>query len=204
MRQRLEPNRKLFQCFSDIEGYEGWMIGRMSFYPTGQAGTDNGSEGQGNRQGNVILKKRRQGYAVAEAWADGCLARMLLIRPTGRGYRSGFSGKQEGENLIPDWPENNRIGTHTFSPDEIMAFVDAVQDTNSIHRTERPVVPGMQMIEWFWSVAKPAAWKECVFIFRIPAYAGQEIQLYTNKAGYCCIAGETGETLWDVDVVPSA
>lgn len=42
--------------------------------------------------------------------------------------------------------------TFSFTHSDILRFVDAVGDTNSIHRTAHAVVPGLLMVEWMLDV----------------------------------------------------
>jgi hypothetical protein len=67
-------------------------------------------------------------------------------------------------------------------------YLDAVDDTNSIHRGENPVVPGLCMIEHLWRALNkplPLNWD---VKFKMPAFAGEQIDIYKNGAsldGYC-------------------
>ena len=63
-----------------------------------------------------------------------------------------------------------------------------MDDTNSIHRGENPVVPGLCMIEHLWRALNkplPLNWD---VKFKMPAFAGEQIDIYKNGAsldGYC-------------------
>lgn len=73
--------------------------------------------------------------------------------------------KNMGMNVEKSKPEERRMDLHhsvgteetadtgegktfSFTHSDILQFVDAVGDTNSIHRTAHAVVPGLLMVEW--------------------------------------------------------
>ena len=74
-------------------------------------------------------------------------------------------GENMGMNVEKSKPEEQRMNLHhsvgteenadtggektfSFTHSDILRFVDAVGDTNSIHRTAHAVVPGLLMVEW--------------------------------------------------------
>lgn len=191
------PHQELFRCFSTIENFEGWMIGKMCFCHLGVAEQEKGLEA-------AQIKKRKNHYAIVEVRRDAYLAQMLLVKPAQDRCKDGFSTgeKERKRNTLPkpDLWKNGFIGKHTFHREEIIAFVEAVQDANSIHRTERPIVPGLQMVEWFWSISALKDWTNCEFSFRTPAYAEQELQVYQCGEEFYCLMGDE-EVLWTVRVI---
>lgn len=94
-----------------------------------------------------------------------------------------------------------QIACHPFSASEILEFVEEVQDRNTIHRTSHPIVPGLQMVEWFWSLSETTGWESCEFVFREPAYADQRLQIYRESDKYACVAAGTDKILWQAQLV---
>ena len=78
-------------------------------------------------------------------------------------------GENMGMNVEKSKPEEQRMNLHhsvgteentdtgeektfSFTHSDILRFVEAVGDTNSIHRTAHAVVPGLLMVEWMLDV----------------------------------------------------
>ena len=111
---------------------------------------------------------------------DGIVYQLELhvIKPEVQG---ALTSKQEGMeknmgmNVEKSKPEERRMDLHhsvgteettdtgegktiSFTHHDILRFVDAVGDTNSIHRTVHAVVPGLLMVEWMldmWMKKQP-------------------------------------------------
>lgn len=101
---------------------------------------------------------------------DGILYQLELhvVKPEVQGaVSSKQAGMEEnmGMNVEKSKPEERRMDLHhsvkteettdtgegktfSFTHHDILRFVDAVGDTNSIHRTVHAVVPGLLMVEW--------------------------------------------------------
>ena len=77
---------------------------------------------------------------IIEAYKEGAASlTVTLLRPLVRA----------GE--IPETvPQGEKQLSFVIDKPEINAYLDAVDDTNSIHRGENPVVPGLCMIEHLW------------------------------------------------------
>ena len=101
---------------------------------------------------------------------DGIVYQLELhvVKPEMQGAvssRQAGMEKNMGINVEKSKPEERRMDLHhsvgteetadtgegktfSFTNSDILRFVDAVGDTNSIHRTAHAVVPGLLMVEW--------------------------------------------------------
>lgn len=101
---------------------------------------------------------------------DGIVYQLELhvVKPEMQGAvssRQAGMEKNMGINVEKSKPEERRMDLHhsvgteetadtgegktfSFTHSDILRFVDAVGDTNSIHRTAHAVVPGLLMVEW--------------------------------------------------------
>ncbi len=111
---------------------------------------------------------------------DGILYQLELhvVKPEVQGaVTSKQAGMEEnmGMNVEKSKPEERQMDLHhsveteettdtgegkafSFTHSDILRFVDAVGDTNSIHRTVHAVVPGLLMVEWMldmWMIKQP-------------------------------------------------
>lgn len=118
------------------------------------------------------IVKKTASFAVMrnQIEEDGIVYQLELhvVRPEVQG---ALTSKQEGMeknmgmNVEKSKPEERRMDLHhsvgteentdtsggksiSFTHSDILRFVDAVGDTNSIHRTAHAVVPGLLMVEW--------------------------------------------------------
>lgn len=115
---------------------------------------------------------------IIEAYKEGAASlTVTLLRPL---VRAG--------EMPETVPQGEKQLSFVIDKPEINAYLDAVDDTNSIHRGENPVVPGLCMIEHLWRALNkplPLNWD---VKFKMPAFAGEQIDIYKNGAsldGYC-------------------
>lgn len=124
----------------------------------------------------VKLAPPRMGIMEAYKEGDASLT-VTLLRPL---VRTG--------EMPETVPQGEKALSFVINIPEINAYLDAVDDTNSIHRGEHPVVPGLCMIERLWrELGKPLPLNWDVK-FKMPAFAGEVIDIYRNGAsldGYC-------------------
>ena len=85
---------------------------------------------------------------IIEAYKEGAASlTVTLLRPL---VRAG--------EMPETVPQGEKQLSFVIDKPEINAYLDAVDDTNSIHRGENPVVPGLCMIEHLWrALNKPQA-----------------------------------------------
>lgn len=124
----------------------------------------------------VKLAPPRMGIMEAYKKGDASLT-VTLLRPV---VRAG--------EMPETVPQGEKEMSFVIDIPEINAYLEAVDDTNSIHRGEHPVVPGLCMIERLWrELGKPLPLNWDVK-FKMPAFAGEVIDVYKNGSaleGYC-------------------
>ena len=111
--------------------------------------------------------------------------------------------------------------TFSFTHSDILRFVDAVGDTNSIHRTAHAVVPGLLMVEWMldmWmrkqietktDIERQAGMPDsktfiCRFRFEKPVYVDERLHVEARntrgKQVYEC-KREDKEIVWNMRIL---
>ena len=155
---------KIFEQLADfhmLDGYDGWMIGAC-VYEQRETGKQDCKSG---------IVKKTASFAVMrnQIEEDGIVYQLELhvVRPEVQG---AVTSKQAGMeknmamNVEKSKLEEQRMNLHhsvgteenadtggektfSFTHSDILRFVDAVGDTNSIHRTAHAVVPGLLMVE---------------------------------------------------------
>lgn len=160
MKNEFEKIFKQLADFHTLAGYDGWMIGACVYAQRDAAGERvSGTEfGCGNdltvvQNQNIKIQnsckseivKKTASFAVMrnQIEEDGILYQLELhvIKPE-------VQGEDISRQVVIE--ENTDTGegkTFSFTHSDILRFVDAVGDTNSIHRTAHAVVPGLLMVE---------------------------------------------------------
>ena len=143
-----------------------------------------------------------------------------------------------GMNVEKSKPEERRMNLHcsveaeetadtgeektfSFTHSDILRFVNAVGDTNSIHRTVHAVVPGLLMVEWMldmWMKKQPETKSDvemqagmsdsktfiCRFRFEKPVYVDEKLQVQARtergKQIYEC-KREDKEIVWNMRIL---
>ena len=85
--------------------------------------------------------------------------------------------------------------TISFSKDDIIRFVNDINDTNEIHREEPYVVPGCMILEnlWnYWNISKSA--QQMAIYFHAPVIADDQVTLVENSED-AQVEGYIGDTL---------
>ena len=161
MKNKFEKIFEQLADFHTLAGYDGWMIGAC-VYEQREAG---------KRDCKSEIVKETASFAVMrnQMEEDGILYQLELhvVKPEVQG---AVTSKQAGmeENMAMNEEksklEEQRMDLHhsveteetadtgegktfSFTHSDILRFVDAVGDTNSIHRTAHAVVPGLLMVE---------------------------------------------------------
>ena len=160
MKNKFEKIFKQLADFHTIGGYDGWMIGACVYAQreaTGErvSGTEFGCENDLTVVQNQKIKiqnsckseivKEAASFAVMrnQMEEDGIVYQLELhvVKPEVQG---ADISRQVGIEENTDTGEGT---TFSFTHSDILRFVDAVGDTNSIHRTVHAVVPGLLMVE---------------------------------------------------------
>lgn len=177
--------RTLFRSFSEIKGFDGWMIGKISIFR---------NEGK-EAEATASVVKQKKSIAILEAAEGEIGIRMMVVQP----QNIPQAGSREREFSLPDgsMPQDSRI----FQREEILAFAGEVLDHNWIHQTQCPIVPGLLMVEWMWNM-NGASLLGSIMTFRAPAYAQEEIIIYRDSAeqNYYAVTERQGtlHLLWEI------
>ncbi len=136
--------RIFFSSFSEFQGFDGWVIGKLCFE----------RREAGGFSGALSCRKKKR-YAVLEAARGDICMKMHLIKgflekAGDVGRKEASDGRAEGDALAEKDADCIFLGEKVFHAEEISDFVRETGDRNSIHQAERPVVPGLLITEWIW------------------------------------------------------
>lgn len=155
---------KIFEQLADfhmLAGYDGWMIGACVY--------EQRETGKQDCKSGIVRKTSCFAVMRNQMEEDGIVYQLELhvVKPEVQG---AVTSKQAGMeknmamNVEKSKLEEQRMNLHhsvgteenadtggekmfSFTHSDILRFVDAVGDTNSIHRTAHAVVPGLLMVE---------------------------------------------------------
>lgn len=151
---------------SDAKFFGGWVL----------AGADAHIHNTAENLHNQVLlaKERKSIIRVAGAAADGSLAkelRVFLVLP-----KHNLGTKP----LEPVAIKGELVTKHSFTTQEIAAYVAYTGDENIIHKGEHPIVPGLCMAAWLQKelALKTLDWR---ISFLAPVYAGDELYVYRSE-----------------------
>lgn len=146
MKNKFEKIFEQLADFHTLAGYDGWMIGAC-VYEQREAE---------NQDCNPEIVKKNASFAVMrnQLELEGMHYQLELhvVKPEVQG--ADISRQvviEENAGIKEKTEENTDTGVGksiSFTHSDILRFVDAVGDTNSIHRSVHAVVPGLLMVEW--------------------------------------------------------
>jgi hypothetical protein len=169
--------KQLFGKFSEIKGFDNWMIGKLVFYSQ-----------EKSLELTCMVKKRKEKAAVLEAAGNGICMEMYLLKP------------EKTQEKVQIWEEKEsceKVISKAFFEEEIAAFVTAVGDENPIHRTPKPVVPGLLLAEWLWTEGKISL-EGKKLAFHAPLYAQEKMTVYREENTQVSFGVSGGRLLWKV------
>ena len=187
------PDRRVFRLLSTMKGYDGYMIGKLLCRRL----ENSSMESQSNP---CTVRKQRKNYVILELRGDAYFLSLTMVYP--KDFLPHILSNQAekpkpySENKIKMRAREKAVASHCFAVSEILDFVQFVQDTNGIHRSENPVVPGLLMAEWFFEVLHSVDWETAEFRFHTPVYADQQLCLCWHAEGYDCFLEERGQLCW--------
>ena len=127
-------------------------------------------------------------YQVAKTTTIGILDKsgFLIVdfRPVPRKFLIG--------SIIHEYVNDRTI---SFSKEDIIRFVNDINDTNEIHRESPYVVPGCMILEnlWnYWNISKSA--QQMAIYFHAPVIADDQVTLVENSED-AHVEGYVGDTL---------
>ncbi len=146
MKNKFEKIFEQLADFHTLAGYDGWMIGAC-VYEQREAE---------NQDCNPEIVKENASFAVMrnQLELEGMHYQLELhvVKPEVQGADiSRQVVTEENAGVKEKTEENTDTGVEkkiSFTHSDILRFVDAVGDTNSIHRSVHAVVPGLLMVEW--------------------------------------------------------
>ena len=186
---------KIFEQLADfhtLAGYDGWMIGACVYEQREAAGERvSGTEfGCGNDltavQNQKIkiqnsckseIVKETPSFAVMrnQVEEDGIVYQLELhvVKPEAQEIDTSR------QVVIEETADTGEGKTFSFTHTDILRFVNAVGDTNSIHRTAHAVVPGLLMVEWMldmWMRKQPETKNEMQAGMKNEMQAGAQVE----------------------------
>ena len=166
MKNKFEKIFEQLADFHTLAGYDGWMIGACVY--------EQRETGKQDCKSGIVRKTSSFAVMRNQMEEDGILYQLELhvvkpeVQETLTSEQAGM-GENMGMNVEKSKPEEQRMNLHhsvgteentdtgeektfSFTHSDILRFVEAVGDTNSIHRTAHAVVPGLLMVEWMLDV----------------------------------------------------
>ncbi len=161
MKNKFEKIFEQLADFHTLAGYDGWMIGACVY--------EQRETGKQDCKSGIVRKTSSFAVMRNQMEEDGILYQLELhvvkpeVQETLTSKQAGM-GENMGMNVEKSKLEEQRMNLHhsveteetadtggektfSFTHSDILRFVDAVGDTNSIHRTAHAVVPGLLMVE---------------------------------------------------------
>ena len=103
----------------------------------------------------------------------------------------GLSGEEKARaEAANETPEAGGRPWRTFAPAEVAEFVRAVNDVNTIHQGERPVVPGLLILERLLQTPGYEGAAHLTLKFIRPAFSGEALMIAEAEKGKFTIRGE--------------
>ena len=234
MKNEFEKIFKQLADFHTLAGYDGWMIGACVYEQREAAeervsGTEFGCGNDLTVVQNQKIKiqnsckseivKETASFAVMrnQMEEDGIVYQLELhvVMPE-------VQGEDISRQVVIEENTDTGVGKSiSFTHSDILRFVDAVGDTNSIHRTTHAVVPGLLMVEWMldmWMRKQPETETDaelkagmpdsktfiCRFRFEKPVFVDEKLQVQARtergKQIYEC-KREDKEIVWNMRIL---
>ncbi len=140
-------------------------------------------------EGLTVLRDRKDTVIACGRIGDTSLTlTMLLGRFDPKDIEKEIeAARAEAAN---ETPEAGGRPWHTFAPAEVAEFVRAVNDVNTIHQGERPVVPGLLILERLLQTPGYEGAAHLTLKFIRPAFSGEALTIAEAEKGKFTIRGE--------------
>lgn len=151
---------------SDAKFFGGWVLAGAEAHIHGVA--------HELRNNALLAKERKSIIQVLGTAEDGSVSkelRVFLVLPK----------HTLGTKALPEQkPLGELLAQHTFTTQEIDAYVAFTGDENIIHKGAHPIVPGLCMAAWLQKELKlkQLDWR---ISFLAPVYVGDELKVYTDS-----------------------
>lgn len=171
---KINPVRNLAKVLSELKGdeYIGSVIGGIVLRECGEGPL-----------GLEILRKTAGFCKVScrccmkEKYYEMEVTILLKGRPKKERAETSLRAEPEKTQDEPE-PKINKDFSLSFTDDEVHEFVSDVGDTNDIHQGEKPIVPGMEILEY---LCLNNSWEKINLRFRHPVRAGETIFFSNDK-----------------------
>lgn len=169
--RELDWFRNLAGGFSVFSGYDGYEIAQVEL----ERGIKEELPG--------CEEKKRDRYATLKLTKNGKQMTMKLIRPKETVEQIPKSQMEEPRQMQTIEIQSEGTGKQSWSVDDIQNFTEAVGDSNSIHRGEQAIVPGLLMLETMFLECEKQemVWKKIKMRFYKPVFASQPV--WTTREG---------------------
>ncbi len=140
-------------------------------------------------EGLTVLRDRRDTVVACGRIGDTSLTlTMLLGRFDPKDLEKEIEAARAEASKEPPGPEGKPW--HTFTPAEVAEFVGAVNDVNTIHQGERPVVPGLLILERLLQTPGYERAANLTLKFIRPAFSGEALTIAKAEKGKFTVRGE--------------
>lgn len=151
---------------SDSKFFGGWVLAGAEVHIHGKAQ---------QLENNILLEKQRKCIMqVLGTAADGSevkeLQVFLVLPQNSLGTKTAAASEPQGQLLCK----------HSFSVQDVRAYVGVTGDENIIHQGKHPVIPGLCMAAWLQQKLQLTEldWR---ISFLAPVFAGDELCVYGSK-----------------------
>ena len=140
-------------------------------------------------EGLTVLRDRKETVIACGRIGDTSLTLTMLL---GRFDPKDLEKEIEAARAeaAKETPETGGKPWHTFTPNEVAEFVHAVNDVNTIHQGEQPVVPGLLILEQLLRTPEYEGTKNLTLKFIRPAFSGEALTIAAGEKGKFTVRGE--------------
>lgn len=141
------------------------------------------------QEGLTVLRDRKETVIACGRIGDTSLTLTMLL---GRFDPKDLEKEIEAARAeaAKETPEAEGKPWHTFTPSEVAEFVRAVNDVNTIHQGERPVVPGLLILEQLLRTPEYKGAANLTLKFIRPAFSGEALTIADMGKGKFTVRGE--------------
>ena len=163
--------RDLARCTARLKGarYEGAVIAAAEW-------TRGGLSGKKTDDMPDILLDRHGMMKVRATDESGTLTLEMLL-----GRKAPTERTAGGEGILHLEARAEGVTASSirlrFTTGDVRSFVSGVNDTNALHEGEKPLVPGLLIMEQLLKEAKLAACQKLSMKFKTPVFVGQEVEV---------------------------
>lgn len=188
---------ELVSRFSILKGFDGWVIAKAEFNIGKAVGITNKTGVDGKIQVNIKFIKQRKDYSIISTYTIyknlEYAVIMYIVRP-----RDISNKGIDGDNMADIMPETDYPGfsylfTLKYTTKDIRKFTEFTGDSNPIHQTPVPIVPGFLM---FGDIIRKELYKytiinyraKFVISFKNPVFADEPLEVYKKSGSLEIIA----------------